>query len=483
MLPAAEDWQPALRAGLDEMANRLTATLKPWPVPARIFDAGNYGAVGDGQTSNTLALQKAIDACATAGGGRVRLTKGDYVTGTIELKSGVMFQVDNDARLLGSLDLADYPEKELNYSTVGADAPTRLKRSLIFAQGCERVGICGEGTIDARGSFESFPGEQGKEGNRPFLLRMVECRQVAISSIHLRDSANWVQHYLNCDDLILQSVRVESYSNWNNDGIDNDACRNVLVRDCFVNSEDDGLCFKNSSTRALENILVENCKFYSTCNAIKFGTASVSAFRNVLIRAVETGGPTPDMIPATNHKNRVHAYAGVSWESTDGGDIENILVTNTHIVRTDAPLFVVAGHRGKVPDGMTSPGVGKVRNVLFEHLTGEDNGAAGSAFVGLPGAPVENVGVNDYKVAMAGAGTAEQAAAKLKEKPTAYPQEDMFRVPYPAYGFYVWHAKNVSFTGLRITTQEPDARPEVSAGPDTENVLLDGKPLVPNQAR
>ncbi len=132
---------------------------------------------------------------------------------------------------------------------------------------------------------------------------------------------------------------------------------------------------------------------------------------------------------------------------------------------------------------MPKPGVGKVRNVLFERITGESIGGEGSAFVGLPGAPVENVGVNDYKVAVAGGGTSAQAAATLTEKPTAYPQADMFRAPYPAYGFYVWHAKNVSFTGLHITTQRPDARPEVSAGPDTENVLLDGKPLPSNPPR
>ena len=472
-----ETWQINLRHDLNAMADKLSASLKPWPVPARVFQVESYGAVADGQTLNTVALQKAIDACSAAGGGTVLLAKGDYVSGTLELKSGVMLRVDKDARLLGSSNVDDYPEKPLKYSTGGWDSASNLKRSFLFAQGCDRVGICGEGTIDARGSKESFPGKEGQEGTRPYLLRMVECREVVINGIHLRDAANWVQHYLNCDDLIFQNLHVESHSNWNNDGIDIDACRNVLMRDCFVNSEDDGLCFKGSSVRPIENVLVENCKFYSTCNAMKFGTASQSGFRNVLIRNVEAGGPAPGMVPATNQKRRVRAIAGASWETTDGGDIENILLTNAHIVRTDAPLFVVAGHRGKVSSGMTKPGVGKARNVLFEHITGEGNGAEGSAFVGLPDGPVENVAVNDYKVSVAGGGTAEQAAATLKENPTAYPQADMFRAPYPAYGFYVWHARNVSFTGLNITTQKPDARPKISVGPDTENVLLEGKPV------
>ncbi len=474
---AADDWQTPLRTELNAMADRLSATLKPWPVPAKVFSPESFGAKADGQTVNTAALQKAIDTCSAAGGGTVLLAKGDYVSGTLELKAGVMLQVAKDARLLGSTNVNDYPPKPLKYTVGGWDGATNLKRSFLFAQGCGRVGICGEGTIDMRGSKESFPGKEGQEGDRPFLLRMVECQKVVVNGIHLRDSANWVQHYLNCDDLIFQGLHVESHSNWNNDGIDIDACRNVLMRDCFVNSEDDGLCFKGSAVRPIENVLVENCKFYSTCNAMKFGTASQSGFRNVLIRNVEAGGPTPDILPATNKKGRTRAIAGASWETTDGGDIENILLTNARIVRSDAPLFVVAGHRGKVSSGTAKPGVGKARNLLFEHITGDNNGAEGSAFVGLPGAPVENVAVNDYKVATAGGGTAQQAAATLKEKPTAYPQADMFHSPYPAYGFYVWHAKNVRLSNIGVSTQKTDARPMMSAGPDTADILLDGKPL------
>ena len=90
-LVAAADWQPALRTRLNTMADTLTATLKPWPVPVRVFHVEDYGAVADGQTVNTPALRKAIDACSAAGGGTVELAKGDYVTGTLELKSGVMF--------------------------------------------------------------------------------------------------------------------------------------------------------------------------------------------------------------------------------------------------------------------------------------------------------------------------------------------------------------------------------------------------------
>jgi polygalacturonase len=241
------------------MANTLTETLKPWPVPERVFRVEDFGAVGDGSTLNTVALQKAIDACSAAGGGTVRLEKGDYVTGTIDLKSGVMLEVAKSARLLGSTNIADYPDRVPVHQTV-MDTWMKLTQSLIYAENCERIGICGEGVIDGRGSHQNFPGPNGigSVTGRPFLIRMIECRKVVMNGIHLRNAGAWMENYLDCDDVILQGIQVENQANWNNDGIDLDGCRNVIVRDCLINSEDDGLCFKGAGLRTMENVLVEN---------------------------------------------------------------------------------------------------------------------------------------------------------------------------------------------------------------------------------
>ncbi len=482
-LSAAEDWQTPLRTELNAMADKLTATLKPWPVPAKVFRPEDYGAKADGQTMDTLALQKAIDACAGAGGGTVRLTKGDYVTSTLEFKSGVMLQIDKDVRLLGSTQLADYPDKVARHPTV-MDSHYKLMKSLIFAEGCERIGIRGEGTIDGRGTQVNFPGPEGSGAmpTRPFLIRMVECKQVVVDGIHLRGPAAWTENYLNCDDLIFQGMDIVSQVNWNNDGFDIDGCHNVIVRNCVLSAEDDGLCFKGAGLRTMENVLVENCKLYSTCNALKFGTDSQGGFRNVLVRNVEVGFPV-EGTPMLNPKHRHSAISGISWESSDGGVIENVLVTNTHIVHSDTAIFVNIGSRGRVMPGMAKPAAGKVRRLLFEHITGQDNGGRGSAIVGAGGDPVEDVAVNDCNLSVGGGGTAQEAASVPKEKPTVYPEAPMYGKMYPAYGFYVWHAKNVQFSKLAITPQKTDARPCVSTGPDVQDVLLDGKPLAPAQSQ
>jgi hypothetical protein len=467
-------WETRLHSHLNQMADRLTATLKPWNVPDRVFRVENFGAVADGLSINSRAINLAIQTCATGGGGVVLFSKGDYVSGTIDLKSGVMLELAAGARILASTNLADYPERVARRRTV-MDSNMDMRQSLIFAEGCERVGIRGAGEIDGRGTHENFPGKQtiGPTPGRPFVLRIIDCKQVVLDGITLKDSPCWMQNYLNCEGLILQNLKVESQVNWNNDGIDIDGCRNVIVRGCWVNSEDDGLCFKGASLRPMESVLVENCQFYSTCNALKFGTDSQGDFRNVLVRNVEVGGPAADMRAI----NRRRAISGISWEVVDGGTLENVLATNVRIVRADTPLFLRLGNRGRVLPEMPKPKPGILRRVIFQDIAGEDNGARGSIFSGIPSARIENVVVRDMRINMAGGGTNIPPTTIIPEKEASYPEAKMFGVQVPAYGFWVRHARDVRFVDVDVTATNSDARPCLSSGGDTENIQLEGKTL------
>lgn len=469
----APDWEVGTRLSLEKMATTLTQTLRSWPVPNHTFRVEEYGAIGNGVVVNTPALQRAIDACSAAGGGVVLFSRGDYVTGTIELKSGVMLEVDRGARILGSTHLSDYPERTPLHQTA-MDTLMHVTLSLIYAENCDRVGIRGEGIIDGRGEKKNFPRKSSVPhagvSDRPFLIRILGCRQVVVDGIHLRDSASWMEDYVNCDDLIIQEINVENQGNYNNDGFDIDGCRNVIVRNCFINSWDDGMCFKGAGLRTMENVLVENCTAYSECNALKFGTDSQGSFRNVVFRNITLGG-TPKELPAFKRR---FAMSGISWESVDGGTLEDILVSNARIERADSPIFLRLGDRGRITPGTPKPANGKLRHLIFDHIAGDDNGIHGSIITGIPGARVQDVVIRDMKLTMTGGEKSMPVAVMIPEKISDYPDSNMFGSDAPAYGFWMRHAEGIWLEDVKITPLKPDARPQFYVDDDTEGILLDG---------
>lgn len=128
-----EKWTAQMKLRLERMADSLTVNLKPWKVPERIFYVEDYGACGDGTTINTVAIQKAIDACSVAGGGVVLFSKGSYVTGTIRIKSGVMIEVAEGSKILGSTDINDYPDMIESFKSVMSEN-YGFRQSLIYAE-------------------------------------------------------------------------------------------------------------------------------------------------------------------------------------------------------------------------------------------------------------------------------------------------------------------------------------------------------------
>jgi hypothetical protein len=436
-------------------------------VPERIFQPESYGAAAG--TLATAAIQGAIDACAAAGGGVVRLAKGDYVSGTIVLRSGVMLEVAEGCRLLGSTDLKDYPDHQAQRLTV-MDSNMGMNQSLIFAENCERIGIRGAGTIDGQGSQNNFPGEVSPHATpgRPFLIRMLDCKNVVIANIHLKDAPCWMQNYLNCEDLLIDGIHVENQANHNNDGIDIDGCRRVIVRNSFINSEDDGLCFKGASQRPTDNVLVENSQFFSSCNALKFGTDSQGDFRNILVRNVVLGGASSEM--RSFHRRK--ADGGISWETVDGGTVERVLVHDAHIVRSESPLFLCIGHRGRVRPEQPPPAPGIMRYIVFDRISGEDNGMRGSFFTGFEERAIEHVLLRDVHIAMAGATEAAINPANIPEIRTEYPDPHMFAKVMPAYGLWARHVSHLNLLRVRFVGASNDKRPMILADVDTDMSCL-----------
>jgi polygalacturonase len=477
-LSTAMAWEAPLRHDLHAMADRLTTTLKPWVVPDLTVPVESHGALADGSTVQTQPIQAAIDACSSAGGGVVLFSKGDYLTGTLELKSGVMLEIAEGSRLLGSLSMTDYPQRLAKRKTV-MDTHMGMNQSLIFAEGVERIGIRGKGTIDFRGTKKNFPGKQtiAATPGRPFGMRILDSRQILIEDITLKDSACWMQNYLNCEDLIFQRMHVSNHANFNNDGIDIDGCRRVIVRGCIINSEDDALCIKGASMKPTEDVLVENCTIVSTCNAFKIGTDTQGDFRRIYARNLKLGGIPPEMV---SERDKRDASTGITLATVDGGDVEDILIEKCTIERARCPIFLRIGSRGRLMPEMPPAKIGALRRIIIEDITGEGNFAQGSLVSGITGGVIEDVVIRRIALGMVGGGTPSMVKAMVKEDEKGYPDAQSFsRVGLPAYGFYVRHAQRVSLAEIKVTPAKPDARPQISAGPDVRSLTLDGTEIAP----
>lgn len=474
----AAPWADRLIADLDAMAERLTRTVTPWPVPSLTVLPESFGHPAKSSDLATVPIQKAIDACAAAGGGTVRLSAGDYVSGCLVLRSEVMLEIAAGARLMASTDLADYPEHVAKRPTV-QDSNMGMNQSLLFAEGCRHIGLCGRGRIYGRGTPDNFPGSEtiGQTPGRPFLIRFIDCSDVVIRDIGMKDSPCWMQNYLNCENLLIDGVTIDNQANFNNDGLDIDSCRRVIVRNTTIISEDDTLCFKGAGQRPMEEVLVENCHFYSSCNGVKFGTDSQGDFRDILVRDCEVGGLTRDMFAKSHAKTERKADGGISWESVDGATCERIVVRNVKVVRAESPLFLRLGARGRVRPEQAKPPAGHVRAIVFDGITGEDNGIRGSLFIGNAGAPIEDVVLRNVDILMAGTTAPALDEAAIPDNPDKmYPDPHMFDKappvpdPLPAFGLWTRHVRNLTLENVRFRTASPDSRPEIKTGPDTQGV-------------
>ncbi|MCK4465558.1 MAG: glycoside hydrolase, partial [Bacteroidales bacterium] len=225
------------------------------------------GAIPDGKTINTEIIQTAINSCFENGGGTVILPAGKYLTGSIFLRSGVCLKLEKGSVLLGSTNINDYKEVKPEYVALRTGGVTR---QLIFTENQDNISIVGEGTIDGQGAVF----ERDIVDPRPYVIQFINCKNIKIEGISMINSAFWMQHYLACDNLQINGIRVYNHCNYNNDGIDIDGCHDVVISDCIIDSDDDGICLKSTSPRSCKNVVINNCVIHSHCNSLKMGTES-----------------------------------------------------------------------------------------------------------------------------------------------------------------------------------------------------------------
>ncbi len=428
-------------------------------VQAADYNILDYGAVSDTTQLSTAAVQRAIDACSKAGGGRVVVPAGSYKIGTIQLRSHINLHLEHGATLYGSTSLEDYTPMKSAYVSLRTQMETV---QLIYADDVDDVVIDGYGTIDGRG--RAFPKlSWNDEGiTRPHLLRFIQSCDIVVKDITLRNSGCWMQHYLACDRLRIDGIKVFNRNNYNNDALDIDGCHDVVVKGMMADSDDDGITLKSTSPRLCENVRISDCVVSSHCNAVKLGTETNGGFRNINISGIVVK-------PSEDQREKFFGQwigsSAISLEIVDGGVLENVNISDFTIEGTEAPIFVRLGNRARgYYEGQVIDKVGTIDGVHIDNLQIRNAGSMGCSITGLPGHPVKNVRVSrvtlHHQGGVEAADMAEIERSIADEKEKEYPEATMWG-RLPAKGFYVRHAEQISISDLEVLTDRPDVRLDI----------------------
>ena len=373
-----------------------------------VFNVKDFGATGIKDDLAQEAIQKAIDACAEAGGGTVLLPPGAYTSGTIHLRSRVRLLIEGGATLYAIHDKSRFD-----------------KEALLYGEDLVGITIEGRGVIDGGGAYDRrLKGDHEDDFIRPNqlemealglplmrsfpkpdrygkLLLLVRCTDVRVAGVSFVDSPSWTMHPVQCERLVIDGVHIRTSlldGVWA-DGIDPDGCKDVRIANCTIETGDDALVFYSMDwfgpARPCENITVANCRLSSASSAIKFCDGNIAGIRNVTIdNCVITGS------------NR-----GVAFMTFDGGAVENVILSNLTIetVRHEwfwwgdgEPFHFNIKKRSEVhaawPPEKDRP-AGAIRNIKIQNVIA--TGMGSSVCNGHPDSWLDGISLENVKLTVA----------------------------------------------------------------------------------
>ena len=423
-----------------------------------VWNIEDFGAVGDGKHLNTKALQQAIDSCSASGGGTVLVPAGTFLTGSIRLKDNVTLHLSPSAVLLGSQNVADYPSYP--FGTRDLDIGGFTVWALVYACGASNIGIEGRGTINGNGSsFPPVPHGQNRDiptSFRPRLLFMQSCDRVRLRDVTLRDSGCWTAHFALCSEVLVDGISVSSKFFYNEDGLVLDSCNRAVVSNCFIDASDDAIVLKSSFQEPLQHVTVTNCVLTTTCAAIKLGSQSLGGFKDISISNCACYGC---------------ALGGFKLEAVDGGDLEDICVSNLTMHEVSAPITMILGNRKEDYGfrGLPSPRpISQLRNVILSNIratvvarTPEWRVGNTCLITGIPERPISGVLLDNLSFSYPGGGTLEESRRVVEDRPAKYPENTMLGL-LPAYAIYLRHAQNITLNNVHLELASEDMRPAMA---------------------
>ncbi len=441
-----------------------------------VYDVREYGAIGDGKTDDTRAVQKAIDVCSKDHGGMVLVNNGTFLIDGITIKSNVELHLTASATLLGSLNYKRYPQdKKFNFKT--------NLRSLVYAEDCQNIAITGTGTINGQGNMI----KAGSGFDRPNLIIMHDCKGIRIKNVFLTNSNFFGVFLLNSEKIRINGVNLVNLQCENNDGFDIDGCRDVFISNCYINTMDDCLAFKSSSKQTPSSgIVVSNCILTSRCAAIRFGPDALGNIENVVV---------------TNCVIRNTGLNGIKIQECLGAVMRNMTFSNIIMSNVKGPISIrLAGwSEGAYVGSWTDFDDngwedGKLQNILFnniqatvpsimlpdsefkEVLPGTLNITKLNLGISITGTSVtrpRQITFSNIDITFAGGGTSAQGARRnIPDLDRNYPTMCMFG-ELPAYGLYMHHVSGVVLNNVEFHLEKEDLRPAIVCD-DVDDLELSG---------
>lgn len=396
----------------------ILARIKLPRFPKRDFNILKYGAKADGKSNCREAINKAVDACSKAGGGRVVVPTGVYLTGAIRLRSNVNLYIAKDATVKFSTDPNDY----LPLVHTRWEGMELMHLSpFIYAYQEKNIAITGEGTLDGQGkSFfwkwhgnPAFGGDPDKLSQRPARARLYEmmdknvpladrvfgighylrpqfiqpynCKNVLIEGVTIVDSPMWEVHPVLCENVTVRNLNISSHGP-NNDGCDPESCKDVLIENCFFDTGDDCIAIKsgrNNDGRRIniptENIIVRNCTMKDGHGGITVGSEISGGVRNLFAHHCRMD--SADLWTALRVKNN----------AARGGKLENFYFRNIAVGQVARAVVEIDFNYEEGAKGEYTP---IVRNYSVENLTCKTGNRA-LDLQGLDNAPIYDVTIRN----------------------------------------------------------------------------------------
>jgi len=378
-------------------------------IPAYQVNIAKLGAKGDSVSNNKTVFDKAMALCNKNNGGTIIVPKGIYkVNGPIHFVSNVNLKIEKGAKI----KFSDTPQDYLPMVLTSWEGTILYNYSpLIYAYDCSNIAITGEGTIDGEGgkTWKSFKEKEGAGKNlsrdmnhnsvdlkdrkfgegyflRPQMIQFFKCKNILVENIRIENSPFWCLHLLKSQSITVRGVSYKSL-NYNNDGIDPEYAKDVLIENVTFDNGDDNVAIKagrdhegraNTATPS-ENIVIRNCNFKGL-HGVVLGSEMSAGIQNVYVENCKTVGYLKRGIYVKTNADR-------------GGFIKNIFVRNIQLDQVEDCLYITANYHGE-GKGFQSD----ISNIHFSNISCNKATESGIVIQGFPEKKIRNISLNNIEI-------------------------------------------------------------------------------------